>query len=51
LKYILQTGRDIEPRHVEEELRKGGRAQAREVNMTMAEKDRILDDREQRKGS
>ena len=26
LKYILQVGRDIEHRHVEEELRKGGRA-------------------------
>jgi len=38
LKYILQVGRDIEPEHVEEEIRKGGRAQAGEVYMTIAEK-------------
>ena len=37
LKYILQVGQDIEPRHVEEELGKGGRAQAGEVYMTIAE--------------
>jgi predicted transposase/invertase (TIGR01784 family) len=38
LKYILQVGRDIEPRDVEEELGKGGRAHAGEVYMTIAEK-------------
>ena len=37
LKYILQVGRDIDPTDVEEELLKGGRAQAGEVYMTIAE--------------
>jgi len=37
LKYILQVGRDIEPRHVEEELAKPGRGQAREVYVITAE--------------